>query len=214
MARKSLHQGVVIAVLLLNNLALLVLDGTKLREEVLKGSIHVDAALVTGILKVVVLDVGSHQLQSLLARNKEMLTIICQIINNKDTIIVIESLVVLKKSLHLSGIYRLQLLKTLVSISGAVLTALTALLIQALNITLKLADISGSGTGSLNKLLTSLESAEESTTAATDSSTTAAATGAGAGAASTATSASDFLEVLGALFLTRVLGISILYNGK
>jgi hypothetical protein len=62
-----------------------------------------------------------------------------------------------------------------------------------------------------------LESAAESTTAEeTESSTTAAATGAGAatGVASTATSASDFLEVLGALFLTRVLGISILYNGK
>ena len=62
MARKSLHQSVVIAVLFLNNLALLVLDGAELREEVLKGGIHVDTALVAGILKVVVLDVGSHQL--------------------------------------------------------------------------------------------------------------------------------------------------------
>jgi hypothetical protein len=58
-----------------------------------------------------------------------------------------------------------------------------------------------------------LESTDESTTAAETGSSTAA-TGAATGAASTATSASDFLEVLGALFLTRVLGISILYNGK
>ena len=60
MARKSLHQGVVIAVLLLNNLALLVLNGAELREEVLKGSIHVDSALVARILEILVLDVRSH----------------------------------------------------------------------------------------------------------------------------------------------------------
>jgi hypothetical protein len=57
MARKSLHKGVVVAVLLLNNLALLVLHGAELGEEVLKGRIHVDSALVARILKVVVLDV-------------------------------------------------------------------------------------------------------------------------------------------------------------
>jgi len=82
MARKSLHQGVIIAILLLNNLALLVLNGAELREEVLKGGIHVDSALVAGILKVMVLDIRSYQLQSLLARNKEMLTIISEVINN------------------------------------------------------------------------------------------------------------------------------------
>jgi hypothetical protein len=60
MARKSLHQGVIVAVLLLNNLALLVLNGAELREEVLKGRIHVDAALVAGILEVVVLNVRSN----------------------------------------------------------------------------------------------------------------------------------------------------------
>jgi hypothetical protein len=60
MARKSLHQGVVIAVLLLNNLALLILNGAELRKEVLKGGIHVDTALVAGILKIVVLNVRSN----------------------------------------------------------------------------------------------------------------------------------------------------------
>jgi hypothetical protein len=151
MARKSLHQGVVIAVLLLNNLALLVLHSAELREEVLKGGIHVDSALVAGILEVVVLDVRSNQLQSLLARNKEVLTVISQVVNNKDTVIVVEALVVLKKGLHLSSVNRLELLKTLVAIGRAVLTALAALLVQALDITLELADIGGSGTGSLNK---------------------------------------------------------------
>jgi hypothetical protein len=42
-------------------------------------------------------------------------------------------------------------LKTLVAIGGSVLTALAALLVQALDITLELSDIGGSGTGSLNK---------------------------------------------------------------
>jgi hypothetical protein len=60
MARKSLHQGVVVAVLFLNNLALLVLNGAELREEVLKGSIHVHSALVARILEILVLDVRSH----------------------------------------------------------------------------------------------------------------------------------------------------------
>ena len=129
MARKSLHQGVVIAVLLLNNLALLVLNGAELREEVLKGGIHVDAALVAGILEVVVLDVRSYKLQSLLTANKEVLTVISQVVNNKDTIIVVEALVVLKKSLHLGSVNGLQLLKTLVAVGGAVLTALAALLV-------------------------------------------------------------------------------------
>jgi len=82
MARKSLHKGVVIAVLLLNNLALLVLNGAELREEVLKGSIHVDATLVARILEIVVLDVRSNQLQSLLSTNKEVLTVISKVINN------------------------------------------------------------------------------------------------------------------------------------
>jgi len=151
MARKSLHQSVVVAVLLLNNLALLILDGAELREKVLKGSIHIDAALIAGILEVVVLDVRSHELQSLLAADKEVLTVISQVVNNQDTVIVIEALVVLKKRLHLSGVNRLQLLKTLVAVGGAVLTALAALLVQSLDITLKLADISSGGTGSLNK---------------------------------------------------------------
>jgi hypothetical protein len=44
-------------------------------------------------------------------------------------------------------------LKTLVAIGGAVLTALATLLVQALDITLKLADIGGGGTGPLNKSL-------------------------------------------------------------
>jgi hypothetical protein len=82
MARKSLHKGVVIAVLLLNNLALLVLNGAELREEVLKGSIHVDSALIARILEIVVLDVRSNQLQSLLSTNKEVLTVISKVINN------------------------------------------------------------------------------------------------------------------------------------
>jgi hypothetical protein len=151
MARKSLHQGVVVAVLLLNNLALLVLHGAELGEEVLEGSIHVDSALVAGILKVVVLDVRSHELQSLLAANKEVLTVIGEVVNNQDAVIVIEALVVLKKGLHLSSVNGLQLLKTLVAVGRAVLTALAALLIQALDITLKLADIGSGGTGSLNK---------------------------------------------------------------
>jgi hypothetical protein len=151
MARKSLHKGVVIAVLLLNNLALLVLNGAELGEEMLKGGIHVDSALVAGILEIVVLDVRSNQLQCLLARNKEVLTVISQVINNQDTIIVVEALVVLKKGLHLSSVNGLELLKTLVAIGRAVLTALAALLVQALDITLELADIGGSGTGSLNK---------------------------------------------------------------
>jgi hypothetical protein len=60
MARKSLHKGVVVAILLLNNLALLVLNRAELGEEVLKGSIHIDSALVARILKVVVLDVRSN----------------------------------------------------------------------------------------------------------------------------------------------------------
>jgi hypothetical protein len=42
-------------------------------------------------------------------------------------------------------------LKTLISIGRAVLTALAALLVQALDITLELSDIGGSGTSSLNK---------------------------------------------------------------
>jgi hypothetical protein len=151
MARKSLHKGVVVAVLLLNNLALLVLHGAELGEEVLKGRIHVDSALVARILKVVVLDVRSNQLKRLLSANKEMLAVISQIVNNQDTVIVIEALVVLKKRLHLSGVNGLQLLETLVAISGAVLTALAALLVQALDITLELSDIGGSGAGSLNK---------------------------------------------------------------
>ena len=67
MARKSLHQGVVIAILLLNNLALLILHRAELREKMLKGGIHIDSALVAGILKIVVLNVRSNQLQSLLA---------------------------------------------------------------------------------------------------------------------------------------------------
>jgi len=150
-ARKSLHKGVVVAVLLLNNLALLVLDGAELREEVLKGRIHIDAALVAGILEVVVLDVRSHELQSLLAADKEVLTVISQVVNNQDAVIVIKALVVLKKGLHLSGVNGLQLLKTLVAVGGAVLTALAALLVQALDITLKLADIGSGSTGSLNK---------------------------------------------------------------
>jgi hypothetical protein len=151
MARKSLHQGVVVAVLLLNNLALLILDGAELREKVLKGSIHIDAALIAGILEVVVLDVRSHELQSLLAADKEVLTVISQVVNNQDAVIVIKALVVLKKRLHLSGVNGLQLLETLVAVGGAVLTALAALLVQALDIALKLADIGGSSTGSLNK---------------------------------------------------------------
>ena len=151
MARKSLHKGVVIAVLLLNNLALLVLHRAELREEVLKGRIHVDSALVAGILKVLVLDIRSHELQSLLSANKEVLTVISQVVNNQDAIIVVEALVVLKKGLHLSGVNGLKLLETLVAIGGAVLTALAALLVQALNITLKFADIGSSGAGSLNK---------------------------------------------------------------
>ena len=153
MARKSLHQGVVIAVLLLNNLALLVLNGAELREEVLKGSIHVDATLVAGILKIVVLDVRSNQLKCLLSTNKEVLTVISQIVNNQDAVIVVEALVILKKGLHLSSVNGLQLLETLVAIGGAVLTALAALLVQALDITLELTDIGGSSTGSLNKSL-------------------------------------------------------------
>jgi len=60
MARKSLHQGVVVAVLLLNNLALLVLHCTELREEILKGGIHIDSALIARILKVMVLDIRSN----------------------------------------------------------------------------------------------------------------------------------------------------------
>ena len=60
MARKSLHQGIIIAVLLLNNLALLILDGAELREEVLKGSIHIDATLIAGILEIVGLDIRSN----------------------------------------------------------------------------------------------------------------------------------------------------------
>ena len=153
MARKSLHQGVVVAVLLLNNLALLVLHRAELREEMLKGRIHVDSALVARILEILVLDIRSNQLKCLLSANKEMLTVISQVVNNQDAIIVIEALVVLKKGLHLSGVNGLQLLKTLVAISGAVLTALAALLVQALDITLKLADIGGGSTGPLNKSL-------------------------------------------------------------
>jgi hypothetical protein len=42
-------------------------------------------------------------------------------------------------------------LETLVAVGRAVLTALTTLLVEALNITLELSDIGGSGTGSLNK---------------------------------------------------------------
>jgi len=104
MARKSLHKSIIIAVLLLNNFALLVLHRAKLGEKMLKGGIHVDSALVAGILKILVLNVRSNQLKCLLAGNKEMLAIIGQIVNNKDAIIVIEALVVLKKGLHLSGI--------------------------------------------------------------------------------------------------------------
>jgi len=153
MARKSLHQGVVIAVLLLNNLALLVLHRAELGEEMLKGRIHVDSALVARILEILVLDIRSNQLQSLLSANKEVLTVISQIVNNQDAIIVVEALVVLKKGLHLSGVNGLQLLKTLIAIGRAVLTALAALLVQALDIALKLTDIGGGGTGSLNKAL-------------------------------------------------------------
>jgi hypothetical protein len=153
MARKSLHKGVVIAVLLLNNLALLVLHRAELGEEMLKGRIHVDSALVARILEILVLDIRSNQLQSLLSANKEVLTVIGKVVNNQDAIIVVEALVVLKKGLHLSGVNGLKLLETLVAIGGAVLTALAALLVQALDITLKLADIGGSGTGSLNKAL-------------------------------------------------------------
>ena len=80
-----------------------------------------------------------------------MLAVRSQIVNNQDAIIVIEALVVLKKRLHLGSVNRLQLLETLIAIGGAVLTALAALLVQALDITLKLADIGGGGTGSLNK---------------------------------------------------------------
>jgi hypothetical protein len=80
-----------------------------------------------------------------------MLAVIGQVVNNQDTIIVVEALVVLKKGLHLGSVNRLQLLESLVAIGGAVLTALAALLVQALDITLELADIGGSGTGSLNK---------------------------------------------------------------
>ena len=119
----------------------------------LKGRIHVDSALVARILKILVLNVRSNQLKCLLAANKEVLAIIGQIVNNKDTIIVIEALVVLKKGLHLRGINGLQLLETLVAIGRAVLTALAALLVQALDITLELADIGGSSTGALNKRL-------------------------------------------------------------
>jgi hypothetical protein len=151
MARKSLHQGVVVAVLLLNNLALLVLHRAELREQMLKGRIHVDSALVARILKILVLDVRSNQLQRLLTANKEMLAVISQVVNNQDAIIVVEALVVLKKGLHLGSVNGLQLLETLVAIGRAILTALAALLVQALDITLKLADIGGSGTGSLNK---------------------------------------------------------------
>jgi hypothetical protein len=151
MTRKSLHQGIVVAVLLLNNLALLVLHRAELREEMLKGRIHVDSALVARILEILVLDIRSNQLKCLLSANKEMLAVISQVVNNQDAVIVVEALVVLKKRLHLSSINGLQLLETLVAIGGAVLTALAALLVQALNITLKLADIGGSGAGSLNK---------------------------------------------------------------
>jgi hypothetical protein len=80
-----------------------------------------------------------------------MLTVISQVVDNQDAVIVVEALVVLKKGLHLGGINGLQLLETLVAVGRAVLTALAALLIQALNITLKLADIGGGGTGSLNE---------------------------------------------------------------
>jgi hypothetical protein len=82
-----------------------------------------------------------------------MLAIISQVVDNQDAIIVVEALVVLKKGLHLSSVNRLQLLETLVAIGRAVLTALAALLVEALDITLELADISGSSTGSLNKSL-------------------------------------------------------------
>jgi hypothetical protein len=82
-----------------------------------------------------------------------MLAIISQVVDNQDAIIVVEALVVLKKGLHLSSVNRLQLLETLVAIGGAVLTALAALLVEALDITLELADIGGSSTGSLNKSL-------------------------------------------------------------
>jgi hypothetical protein len=57
MARKSLHKSVVKAVLLLNNLTLLILNGTKLRKEALESSIHINFALVSCVLELVATDV-------------------------------------------------------------------------------------------------------------------------------------------------------------
>jgi hypothetical protein len=56
-ARKSLHKGVVEAVLLLNDLTLLILDGAKLREEALESSIHINLALVSCVLELMATDV-------------------------------------------------------------------------------------------------------------------------------------------------------------
>ena len=57
MARKSLHKSVVEAVLLLNDLTLLILNGAKLGEEALKGRIHINLALVSGVLELMATDV-------------------------------------------------------------------------------------------------------------------------------------------------------------
>jgi len=152
-ARESLHKSVVIAVLVLGNLALLVLDSAKLREEGLESRIHIDLTLVSLILELVVTNVGSDELESLLAGNKKVIAVIGKVIYNKLTVIVSEGLVVLKEGAHLLGINRLELLETLVAVRGTVLTAALALLIKALNIALKALDVSSNRAGSLDEVL-------------------------------------------------------------
>jgi hypothetical protein len=56
-ARKSLHKSVIEAVLLLNDLTLLILNGAKLGEEALKSSVHINLALVSRVLELVATDV-------------------------------------------------------------------------------------------------------------------------------------------------------------
>jgi len=152
-ARKGLHEGVVVAVLLLSDLTLLVLNGAKLREKSLKGRVHVDLTLVSIILKLVSTDVRSNQLQSLLAGNKKVIRVISEVVNNGLTVIVSKSLVVLKERTHLGSVNRLQLLETLVTVGGTVLTALATLLIKALNITLKTLDVGSGSTSALDQIL-------------------------------------------------------------